>query len=180
MDRLDALIVLVRDEQFYFSLEINPKGGPLDDFSHFLCGWNPTIFLVFYLFMTSTPLTRIIQPHRIVMYRHILAPFINYVSQSNIKLITSLLLLLFMLLSLSMMLILFLSSLCLVFNPYSIYIQVCWSILQEFHKLDFLLEGLWLKTCIFNACLHIALDVCLSKLFQKKKLARKVKFVVIF
>ena len=30
-DRFDALIVLACDEQF-FSLENDPKGGPLDDF----------------------------------------------------------------------------------------------------------------------------------------------------
>ena len=30
-DRIDALIVLARDEQFPFSLENDPKGGPLDD-----------------------------------------------------------------------------------------------------------------------------------------------------
>ena len=35
-DRLDVLIVLARDEQFHFSLENDPKGGPLEDFSHFL------------------------------------------------------------------------------------------------------------------------------------------------
>ena len=32
-DCLDALIVLTRNEQFSFSLENDPKGGPLDDFS---------------------------------------------------------------------------------------------------------------------------------------------------
>ena len=32
-DRFDALIVLAKDEPFfYFSLENDPKGGPLDDF----------------------------------------------------------------------------------------------------------------------------------------------------
>ena len=31
-DRLDVLIVLVRDEQFSFPFENDAKGGPLDDF----------------------------------------------------------------------------------------------------------------------------------------------------
>ena len=31
-DRLDALIVLARDEQILFFLENDPKGEPLDDF----------------------------------------------------------------------------------------------------------------------------------------------------
>ena len=31
-DCLDALIVLARDEQFYFPLENDPKGGPFDVF----------------------------------------------------------------------------------------------------------------------------------------------------
>ena len=31
-DCLNELIVLARDEQFLFSLENDPKGGPLDDF----------------------------------------------------------------------------------------------------------------------------------------------------
>ena len=35
-DRLDALIVLARDEQFFFPLKNDPKGGPLDDFFNFL------------------------------------------------------------------------------------------------------------------------------------------------
>merc|ERR1712208_203936 len=46
-DHLDALIILARDELFYFSLENGPKGGPLDDiFSifHFMKSYN---FLVF-------------------------------------------------------------------------------------------------------------------------------------
>ena len=34
-DRLDALIVLARDEQFLFFLENDPKGGPLHDFFPF-------------------------------------------------------------------------------------------------------------------------------------------------
>ena len=31
-DRLDALIVLAREEQSFFSIEKDPKGGPFDDF----------------------------------------------------------------------------------------------------------------------------------------------------
>ena len=59
-----------------------------------------------------------------------LALFIYYVSQFTF---IPLLLLLFVL-SLVMMLIFFLSSFCLVFYPYSIYIQVCQSIVLVFHK----------------------------------------------
>ena len=36
--RLDALIVLERDEKIHFSLENDPKRGPLDDFFPF-SGW---------------------------------------------------------------------------------------------------------------------------------------------
>ena len=57
-DRLDVLIVMARDEQFSFSLESELKGGPLDDFSPF----SFSIFsCFFYFFLTSSPLSRIIQ-----------------------------------------------------------------------------------------------------------------------
>ena len=42
-DRLDALIVLVRDEQFSFPFENDAKGGPLDDFFYFLAALNNKI-----------------------------------------------------------------------------------------------------------------------------------------
>ena len=47
IDRLDALIVLVRNEQFYFSLEIDSKGGPLDDFFTFSLRMKPLFFSCF-------------------------------------------------------------------------------------------------------------------------------------
>ena len=78
-DRVNGLIILARDELFLFSLENDPKGGPLDDFLN-------KFLLVFYLFITFSHLTRIIQPH-IYIHRHILAPFMYYVSQFNIQLI---------------------------------------------------------------------------------------------
>ena len=34
-DRLDAVIILARDERIFFSLENDLKGGPLDDFFQF-------------------------------------------------------------------------------------------------------------------------------------------------
>ena len=34
----------------------------------FLAWWNPTMLFIFYLFISSYPLTRIIQPHRIVVF----------------------------------------------------------------------------------------------------------------
>ena len=82
-DRLDALIVLARDEQFLFFPWKWSKGGTI---GWFFAGWNPKIWLVFYLFITFSHLTRIIQPH-IYIHRHILAPFMYYVSQFNIQLI---------------------------------------------------------------------------------------------
>ena len=42
-DRLDALILLARDELFLFSLGNDPKGGPLDDF---YASYNPDFMLV--------------------------------------------------------------------------------------------------------------------------------------
>ena len=64
-DRLDALIILARDELFLFSLGNDPKGGPLDDFLHFFVAPTLTILLVSHLFITFFPLTKIIQPHKI-------------------------------------------------------------------------------------------------------------------
>ena len=71
---------------FYFSLENYPKWGPLDDFSHFLAGRNPTALLVFYMFITSSPLTRIIQTHRIVVfvYTDTFLPFLYILSANSI------------------------------------------------------------------------------------------------
>ena len=66
-DRLEMLIILARDAQFQFSLENDPKGGPLGDFFlHSYTGLNSTIFF-FYMFITSFPLNMIIKPHRIVV-----------------------------------------------------------------------------------------------------------------
>ena len=48
-DRLDALIVLVRDEQFFVSFENNAKGGPLDDFFYFLAALNNKIKQAYFL-----------------------------------------------------------------------------------------------------------------------------------
>ena len=48
-DRINALNILARDEQFYSS-----KGGPLCDFFQFLAGWNPAILLCY---QTTTTIT---------------------------------------------------------------------------------------------------------------------------
>ena len=50
--RLDALIVLVRDEQFFFPFENDAKGGPLGEMSYFLAELNSKIKQV-YLLATS-------------------------------------------------------------------------------------------------------------------------------
>ena len=87
IDRLDALIVLVRDEQFYFSLEIDPKGGPLDDFFHiFLLDENLQFCLLFfYFFLTSSLLHRIIQHNTIAVFvfKHITITTHPYNQTSN-------------------------------------------------------------------------------------------------
>ena len=87
-DRLEALILLARDEPFLFFPCKWSKGGTI--------GW---VFLIFSLdeslqfcpflklFLTSFPLTSIIEALEIVVfvYRHILAPFMYFISQFNIQ-----------------------------------------------------------------------------------------------
>ena len=53
---------------FYFSLENDPKGGPLDNFFPFFAGWNPSFLPIFYLFQNVSRLTSIIQTHKLVMF----------------------------------------------------------------------------------------------------------------
>ena len=55
-DRLDALIILVRDEQFCFPYENDAKGGPLDDFFYFLAESNNKIKQAYLLATSSFPL----------------------------------------------------------------------------------------------------------------------------
>ena len=87
-DRLEALILLARDEPYLFFPCKWSKGGTT--------GW---VFLIFSLdeslqfcpflklFLTSSPLTTIIEALEIVVfvYRHILAPFMYFISQFNIQ-----------------------------------------------------------------------------------------------
>ena len=62
----------------------------------FFCWMKPYNLHMLYSFITSSPLTSIIQAHKIdsciCMHRPIMAPFMYYVSQFNIKFIPSLLL----------------------------------------------------------------------------------------
>ena len=83
-DRLDALIVLARDEQFLFFPWKRFKGGTI---GWFFAGWNPTVLLVFHLFIIFLHLTRIIQSHKIVtfIYTDTLAPFMYFVSQYTVN-----------------------------------------------------------------------------------------------
>ena len=82
IDRLDALIVLVRNEQFYFSLEIDSKGGPLDDF--FPVSWwvKPYYFVTFYLVIAVSPHYIIIPPSviDIFVYSDTLGPLSSITS----------------------------------------------------------------------------------------------------
>ena len=64
-DRLDVVIVVSRDEQFLFFPWKWSKGGTI---GWFFAGWNSTILLIFYLFLTFSHLTRIIQPHKIFIF----------------------------------------------------------------------------------------------------------------
>ena len=85
----------------YFPLENAPKGGPLEDFFTF------SLFF-FYLFITSPPLTRIIQPHKFVfVYTDTLGPP-SCITSAILIIRQSLFLLLFLFLSeLSFILIIF-------------------------------------------------------------------------
>ena len=67
-DRLDVLIILAKDEQFLFSLENDPKGGPLDDFFSILGCIKLYNLSSFALLITSSPLTRIIQLYNIYIF----------------------------------------------------------------------------------------------------------------
>ena len=64
-DCLDALIVLARNEQFLFLPWKWSKGGTI---GWFFAEWNPTILIVFYLFIIFSLLTRINQPQKIFIF----------------------------------------------------------------------------------------------------------------
>ena len=51
-----------------FPFKMIQRGDHWMIFSQFRAGWNSTILLVFYIFITSSPLTRIFQPHKIVLF----------------------------------------------------------------------------------------------------------------
>ena len=122
-DRHDALILLPRDEQFlFFPLKMIQRGDHRMIFSHFLAWWNPSILLVFYLSITSPPLTRIIQPDNIVLfvYTDIFLPCSCIMSANLIFSSYPAFCLLFVMLALFMVLMLFLSFLWRVFYPYTI------------------------------------------------------------
>ena len=73
---------------FYFSLVNDPKGVPLDVFFSFSHLMNPYNFALFFkLFLTSSPLTTIIEALEIVVfvYRHILDQFMYFISIFNIQ-----------------------------------------------------------------------------------------------
>ena len=72
---------------FYFSLVNDPKGVPLDEFFSFSRLMNPYYFAFFLIVLNSSPLTTIIEALEIVVfvYRHILAPFMYFISQFNIQ-----------------------------------------------------------------------------------------------
>ena len=53
---------------FIFPLKMIWRGDHWMNFSHFLAWWNPTMLFIFYFFISSFPLTRIIQPHRTVVF----------------------------------------------------------------------------------------------------------------
>ena len=101
-------------------------------FPIFFSGWNLIILLLFYLFITSSSLTKIILNICICMHWHILAPFIYYISKFYVQLIPSLLLLLFFD-------VIIINDVDIVSSPFSL-LQVCWSIVQVIHKLDFILD----------------------------------------
>ena len=67
-DRFNVLIILARDEQFYFPLENDPKEGPLDDFFAFSCWMNSTILLVFPLVLVSS--LNMITPHFKCLFKY--------------------------------------------------------------------------------------------------------------
>ena len=52
----------------FFSLENNPKRGPYDDIFYFVAGLNHPVLLLIHLFITSSPMTKIIQPHKIEVF----------------------------------------------------------------------------------------------------------------
>ena len=111
----------------------------------------------FCLFITSSPLKRLIQPHKIFVFViGSLFMYYVYVSHISIQLRPNLLLLMFVFLSLLSML--FLSSLYLVFYPYSIYVCKCPLIVEVYHMLGYLhlcrsqhkLEGVPLLEYLFE------------------------------
>ena len=59
-ERLGVLMILARDERIIFAPWKWSKGGPLDDFFHFLARWTTAILLIFYLLITSFPLIKIL------------------------------------------------------------------------------------------------------------------------
>ena len=91
-DRLDALIVLARDEQFLFFPWKWSKGGTIGwSVCIFFAEWYPTILLGFHLFLTSSLLNMSIPPPIILcicIHSHIRAPFEYYGSMTKIVVYT--------------------------------------------------------------------------------------------